>query len=86
MANFTTEGEDYMDIEPFEYINECSSREIQELISELKRFGYLKKDVEDKNTVPNYQWYQMVEKLKDNRHQLSVEEESIIMNIAKKIV
>lgn len=87
MPEFTQE----IDIDASEYIYACSPREIHELIDELEGSGYIKpnsrlnddecgtlNDVSDFND--------MLYKIIENKHQLTIEDEQIIVNIFKKLV
>jgi hypothetical protein len=88
MPDFSTE----IDIEPWEYISECSSREIDELIETLIEDGYLSrfngKAVPNKQggSVMDLEWDESLTKIRMSKHLLSNEDESIIINIANKLV
>jgi hypothetical protein len=88
MPDFSTE----IDIEPWEYISECSRREIYELIETLIENGHLArfngKEVPTKEgaSVMDIEWDELLTKIRFSKHLLSNEDESIIINIANKLV
>ena len=78
---------DDLDIEPSDYIDNCSRRDITELIQELKDRGYL-----NGNTQPAAEthpvdeiWMEAVDKISYSRAQLTNEEESLIYKIASRL-
>ena len=83
MPDFST----YVDIDPSEYVDNCSPREITELINILVDEGYL--DGEPV-TSPNHhnlldeEWASIISKIMKSRLFLSNEEEMVIKNIANK--
>ena len=88
MPDFSAE----IDIEPWEYISECSSREIDELIETLIEDGYLArfngKAVPNKQggSVMDIEWDESLTKIRMSKHLSSNEDESVIINIANKLV
>ncbi len=82
------EFESYIDIEPYEFIDNCSEREIQELIESLVDSGYISRTSistpDDKKSVLDLEWDEIMDKLIENRVMLSNEEEEIIRNISKR--
>ena len=88
MPDFSTE----IDIEPWEYISACSSREVKELIEALVEEGHLDsfngqvKPVNKHNTLLDDEWWTALVKLRDSRHLLSPEDENRITDIANKLV
>jgi len=88
MPDFSTE----IDIEPWEYINACSHREIDELIEDLIEDGYLARfngkvvPKKENGSVMDLEWDELLLKLKNSKHLLSNEDENIIINIANKLV
>jgi hypothetical protein len=88
MPDFST----YIDIDPSEYVSECSRREIDELIETLIEDGHLDmfngkvKPVNTHNTLMDDEWWTALVKLRDSRHLLSHEDENKIIDIAKKLV
>jgi len=82
------EFESYIDIEPYEFIDNCSEREIQELIESLVDSGYISRTSistpDDKKSVLDLEWGEIMDKLIENRVMLSNEEEEIIRNISKR--
>jgi len=87
MPEFTQE----IDIDASEYIRECSSWEISELISELEDRGYIKRSSRlncDEVVTPNdaSDFNDILYKIMNNKHQLTIEDELIIRNIHSKLV
>lgn len=96
MPDFTAE----IEIEPYEYVNDCSSSEIEDLIEVLHQDGLLK-DYFQKNGIidphsvieikPNgnlfdVEWTSVIVKLSRNRLMLTTEEEETIKKIAEKLI
>jgi polyhydroxyalkanoate synthesis regulator phasin len=85
MPEFST----YIDLEVYEFIDECSKSEINELIDELIERGHLNKNSKGPGK-PNQ--YTLIEEthrdycdvLANSYHRMSKEDEDTIMNIAKK--
>ena len=87
MPDFSTS----VDIEPWEYIAECSRREIEDLIESLVEDGHLdsfngKVKPSNSNTLMDNEWNEALEKLRNSRHLLSIEEENRITEITKKFL
>jgi len=87
MPDFSTQ----IDIEPWEYVSECSKRDIEELIDVLINDGHLdtfngKVKPSNSNTLMDDEWNEALEKLRNSRHLLSIEEENRITDIAKKFI
>jgi hypothetical protein len=88
MPDFSTE----IDIEPWEYISECSRREIDELIETLIEDGHLARfngkvvPTKEGSSAMELEWDESLTKLRFSKHLLSNEDESIIINIANKVV
>ena len=88
MPDFSTE----IDIEPWEYIGECSNRKIDELIETLIEDGHLSRfngkvlPKKGNASVMDMEWDELLTKIRSSKHLLSNEDESIIINIANKIV
>ena len=81
------EFETYIDIDPDEFIDNCSEREIGELIESLVESGYLTKTATTKPSEKNVldlEWDEIMDKLIQNRVMLSNEEEEMIRTIAKR--
>jgi len=96
MADFTAEFE----IEPWEYLNNCSSGEIKELIECLHKDGELKEyfkeqgiidpdtviDIGVNGNILDDEWTEVVVKLSRNRLMLTPEEEEVIKKIAERLI
>ena len=81
------EFETYIDIDPDEFIDNCSEREIGELIDSLVESGYLPKTVPtnpSEKSILDLEWDEIMDKLIRNRIMLSNEEEEMIRTIAKR--
>jgi ribosomal protein S8 len=83
MADFST----YVDIEPKEFVDNCSSQEIEELVDILIEEGYLNGQpvTSDKHhNLLDEEWSNIISKIMRSRLLLSNEEETIIKNIANR--
>ena len=87
MPDFSTE----IDIDAWDYISACSNREVKELIEALVEDGHLDsfngqvKPANVHNSLLDDEWSETLNKLRDSRHLLSVEEENTIIKIANKL-
>lgn len=80
-----------MDIDPSDYVYECSRYEIRQLIDELEDSGYIKKnsrigDDEVKPPTDATDFTEMLYKIMESKHQLSAEDEQALQNIFNKLV
>ena len=78
---------DELDIEVGEFLDSCSRREIDELLDYLVEDGYLDKKSLTKpkqKSVLEEEWDETINKLSENRLQLTKEEEEIIRSIVKR--
>jgi hypothetical protein len=83
MPDFST----YVDIGPGEFIENCSSREIKELVDILLEEGHLDGEPVTSpihHNLLDEEWVKIVGKLMKSRLFLSNEEEMIIKNIANR--
>jgi hypothetical protein len=83
MPDFTTE----IDIEPHEYVYECSSRELQELIDELIEKGLvtqISSPYEKKANLLEIEWMNNIAKLATLRQRVTLEEEQAIKELVSK--
>lgn len=81
-----SEFETSIDIDIDDFISECNSREIKELIEFLVEDGYLPESIlTDTHKAENTNWNQEVQKLIDSKWKLSVDDEQTILNITKKL-
>jgi hypothetical protein len=88
MPDFKTE----IDIDPWEYVSECSRRDITELIEVLIENGHLdtfngkitKK--KEGGSIMDIEWDESLTKIRNSKHLLSNEDESRISEIANKLV
>jgi hypothetical protein len=83
MAEFST----YVDIEPGEFIENCSSQEIKELVDILIEEGHLDGEPvtsERHHNILDEEWVKIVGKLMRSRLLLSNDEEMTIKNIANR--
>lgn len=96
MPDFTAE----IEIEPWEYVNDCSSQEIDELIEVLHQDGSLKDyfqkhgivdpdsviQIQNNGSLLDVEWTEVIVKLSRNRLILTTEEEEIIKKIAQRLI
>jgi hypothetical protein len=88
MPDFSTS----VDIEPWEYVSECSGRDIEDLIESLVEEGHLDrfngKVVPKKGniSVMDLEWDEIILKIRNSKHLLSNDDESRIIDIANKLV
>ena len=83
MPDFTTE----IDIEPHEYVYECSKRELQELIDELVEKGLVVQISSPHEKKPNLleiEWMTNIAKLTKLRQRVTLEEEQAIKDLVSK--
>lgn len=83
MPYFSTE----IDLDVDEFLSECSSREIKELIECLQEDGHLSKESiikEDSMNLLDEEWLTVTNKLNTLRLRLSVEEEQTIKDIVNR--
>lgn len=85
-----------VDIDVDEFYNQLSSRERDELIGYLEEDGHLEakglvdsnlEDTEEllKGNVLDIEWAQLIQKINAARYRLSVEQEEILINLAKSL-
>jgi hypothetical protein len=85
MPDFST----YVDIDPSEYVDNCSPKEITELVNILVEEGYLEGQP---ITSPNHhnildeEWVMIISKLMKSRLLLSGEDENTIIEISKRLI
>jgi hypothetical protein len=81
MPEFST----YIDIEPSEYVDECSKSDIKELIEELVFHGYINKSDslidKEKISLMEQEFHEKLDKLKSKYYNLSPEDEETLKNI-----
>jgi hypothetical protein len=96
MPDFTAE----IEIEPREYVNDCSSGEIEELIECLHNDGSLKDyfakhgvidpdsviEIGEKGNILDIEWTETIVKLSKNRLMLTPEDEETIKKITQRLV
>jgi hypothetical protein len=85
MPEFTTE----IDIEPHEYVYECSKRELQELIDELVEKGLVVQISTPHEKQPNLleiEWMSNIAKLSTLRQRVTLEEEQTIKDLVSKYI
>ena len=80
-----TEVEVDIKITPEEFVDQCSEKEIEELIDELRACGYLEEDETPLSTHPIAdEFYQNINKIKHNRLALTAEEDEMLRKIASR--
>ena len=83
MPDFTAE----IDIDPYEYVDECSRHEKQELIDELVSRGFvlqISSPIETKPNLLEIEWFNTISKLATLRQRVTPEEEEMIKNLVNK--
>ena len=81
---------EYTDVEvdikitPEEFVAECSSREIEDLIEELQLQGYIGDDTIPPSHPIADEFYTNISKIKQNRLALTAEEDEILRKIASR--
>ena len=83
MPDFTTE----IDIDPYEYVDECSRHEKQELIDELVSRGFVLQISSPSGTQLNLleiEWMNNIAKLATLRQRVTLEEEQAIKELVSK--
>ena len=83
MPDFTTE----IDIDPYEYVDECSRHEKQELIDELVSRGFvlqISSPIETKPNLLEIEWLGNIAKLSTLRQRVTHEEEQVIKDLVSK--
>ena len=86
MPEFST----YIDIEPSEYVDECSQSDIKELIEELVFHGYINKSDslidKEKISLMEQEFHEKLDKLKSIYYNLSPDDEETLKNLFLKYV
>lgn len=87
MPEFSAE----IEISPYEFVQDCSTREINDLIFALEEEGFIKRNSsipdherEQLKSMLDEEWDETIEKLFSLRLRMSVEEQTIIEEIVKK--
>ena len=80
MPDFRTE----IDIDPWEYVQECSRAELKELIQALKEEEGAGVLIDDADNVLDVSYKQALDKLYSKRIYLTLEEEQFIINLSNK--
>jgi len=76
-----------VDIDIDEFLSNCSKRDVDYIIQCLREGGHLDQNVIDnKKSTKDNEWENSLDKLKINRHQLTVEEENILLKICDRLV
>ena len=81
-----------IDIEPYEFVDACNSREIKELINSLVDNGHLPKEVvysdgnvrKDKRGVLEIEFMEKLDEFKEKYYSLSLEDEQTMQQFFKK--
>jgi len=76
-----------VDIDIDEFLSNCSKWDVDYIIQCLREDGHLDQNVIDnKKSTKDNEWENSLDKLKINRHQLTVEEENILLKICDRLV
>lgn len=82
MAYFVVgDDENFIDIDPIEFIEQCTSFELGQLVDILIRRGHLDQASSANEEMFNESLYKIIE----NKHRLTIEEEEIIEKIANRL-
>lgn len=83
------EFESYVDVDPSDFVDACSKREIKELIDILTEDGHIKPTYynvpEKQKNIMELEWGIALDKLSNSRLMLTREEEETILKIAKRL-
>ncbi len=77
----------YVDVDVDDFLRECSSRDIKELIEYLREDGYLPNHGDISMSLDNIhdqEWYDILKKLAGLRLQMSLEDIETVKQIVKK--
>jgi len=77
-----------VDVDVEDFLDQCYDSEIERIIEILTKDGYLKStQLKEPEYTEDSEWHTQLTKLRDRgRMQLTNEEESLILNIANKVV
>jgi len=85
IREYSSNFEISMDVDIEDFLYECSSREIEEVIKWLEESDYIKPhNIVDEGSVMDIEWSNTVSKLQTLRQRLTVEEEELIKSIVNK--
>lgn len=73
-----------VDVDILEALDECSAKEIEQVVEWLEEWGYLSEYDTSEKTYPHDQFYQSVMSISENYYMLTPEEQAVIENIANK--
>lgn len=74
-----------IDIDVEDFLYECSERDIQQIINYLKEENYLKQDdIIQTGSLGDEKFIESLDKLKNKRLNLTLEEEQMIIDLANK--
>jgi hypothetical protein len=84
MPDFTS----YVEVEPYEFVSECSKSEIKELIDELIDAGHLPQTVRNTTEVRRgnleEEFLEKMNKLSESYYRISQEDDKILQDLFKK--
>lgn len=77
-----------VDIDIDEFLSNCSKKDIEYVIKCLVEDGYLDQNIiqDKKKSNKDDYWTECLNKIKDRRHQLTIEEENYIIDLSNKLV
>jgi ribosomal protein S8 len=85
IREYSSNFEISMDVDIDDFLYECSSREITEVIKWLEESDYIKShNTIDEGSVMDIEWSNTVSKLQTLRQRLTLEEEELIKSIVNK--
>jgi hypothetical protein len=81
----------YVDVDVDDFYEELTPGEKLDLIDLLKQDGLIDKDDDDDDdedgtvSLADIEWAQMIQKINSSRYQLTAEQESMLINLAKSL-
>jgi hypothetical protein len=84
ISEYTSNIDISIDVDVEEFLDDCSKREIEEVIQWLVDFDWIKPTQVEEGNVMDIEWFNTVSKLHTLRQRLTVEEEELIKSIVNK--
>jgi hypothetical protein len=84
ISEYTSNIDISIDVDVEEFLDDCSKREIEEVIQCLVDFDWIKPTQVEEGNVMDIEWFNTVSKLHTLRQRLTVEEEELIKSIVNK--
>jgi hypothetical protein len=84
ISEYTSNIDISIDVDVEEFLDDCSKREIEEVIQWLVDSDWIKPTQVEEGNVMDIEWFNTVSKLHTLRQRLTVEEEELIKSIVNK--